>query len=153
MATYTIREVAQRFHVQTSTLRYYEDQGLLCDVERDDAGRRVYTDSHIGRLEAIACFKHAGMSIDELKRFFAYEKDERAHIADMLELLESRHQAILKQRPRWKRRTCMCCANCTCIAIFSTASKRGRHTRIGRIMMARIFAPTISEVRWTDEDQ
>ena len=109
MATYTIREVAQRFHVQTSTLRYYEDQGLLCDVERDDAGRRVYTDSHIGRLEAIACFKHAGMS--------------------------------------------MCCANCTCIAIFSTASKRGRHTRIGRIMMARIFAPTISEVRWTDEDQ
>lgn len=74
MATYTIREVAQRFHVQTSTLRYYEDQGLLCDVERDDAGRRVYTDSHIGRLEAIACFKHAGMSIDELKRFFAYEK-------------------------------------------------------------------------------
>ena len=41
MATYTIREVAQRFHVQTSTLRYYEDQGLLCDVERDDAGRRV----------------------------------------------------------------------------------------------------------------
>ena len=88
MATYTIREVAQRFHVQTSTLRYYEDQGLLCNVERDDAGRRVYTDAHIGRLKAIACFKHAGMSIDELKRFFAYEKDERAHIADMLELLE-----------------------------------------------------------------
>lgn len=38
------------------------------------------------------------MSIDELKRFFAYEKDERAHIADMLELLESRHHAILEQR-------------------------------------------------------
>ena len=82
----------------TSTLRYYEDQGLLCNVERDDAGRRVYTDAHIGRLKAIACFKHAGMSIDELKRFFAYEKDERAHIADMLELLESRHHAILEQR-------------------------------------------------------
>lgn len=80
MATYTIREVAQRFHVQTSTLRYYEDQGLLCNVERDDAGRRVYTDAHIGRLKAIACFKHAGMSIDELRRFFAYEKTS-AHIS------------------------------------------------------------------------
>lgn len=98
MATYTIREVARRFHVQTSTLRYYEDQGLLRNVERDDAGRRVYTDAHIGRLKAIVCFKHAGMSIDELKRFFAYEKDEHAHIADMLELLESRHHAILEQR-------------------------------------------------------
>ena len=37
METYTIREIARRFHVQTSTLRYYEDQGLLRNVERDDA--------------------------------------------------------------------------------------------------------------------
>ena len=96
MATYTIREVARRFHVQTSTLRYYEDQGLLRNVERDDAGRRVYTDAHIGRLKAIVCFKHAGMSIDELKRFFAYEKDERAHIADMLELLEAYMHVLRK---------------------------------------------------------
>lgn len=50
-----------------------------------------------GRLEAIAA-SNSGHEPRELKRFFAYEKDERAHIADMLELLESRHQAILKQR-------------------------------------------------------
>ena len=144
MATYTIREVAQRFHVQTSTLRYYEDQGLLCNVERDDAGRRVYTDAHIGRLKAIACFKHAGMSIDELKRFFAYEKDERAHIADMLELLESRHHAILEQRDALEE-AYMRCASCTCTAIFSAVSKPASRTRIGRTTMARIFAPTIGE--------
>lgn len=97
MATYTIREVAQRFHVQTSTLRYYEDQGLLCNVERDVLGARVHRRAYWA-AQGDRCFKHAGMSIDELRRFFAYEKDERAHIADMLELLESRHQAILEQR-------------------------------------------------------
>ena len=50
MATYTIREVAQRFHVQTSTLRYYEDQGLLTNVERTETGQRIYEDCHIVRL-------------------------------------------------------------------------------------------------------
>ncbi len=98
MAKYSIREVARRFDVQPSTLRYYEDQGLLVNVGRDDVGRRVYGDEHIGRLEAIACFKHAGMSIEELKKFFEYERDERAHIADMVELLEHRRVAIIEQR-------------------------------------------------------
>ena len=27
--TYTIRQVATQFHMQPSTLRYYEEQGLL----------------------------------------------------------------------------------------------------------------------------
>lgn len=98
MGSYTIREMARKFDMQQSTLRYYEDQGLLTDVGRDDAGRRVYDDEHIGRLEAIACFKHAGMSIDELKRFFAYESDERTHISDMVELLENRRDVIVEQR-------------------------------------------------------
>ena len=30
--SYTIRQVATQFHMQPSTLRYYEDQGLLTNV-------------------------------------------------------------------------------------------------------------------------
>lgn len=30
--TYTIRQVATQFHMQPSTLRYYEEQGLLTNV-------------------------------------------------------------------------------------------------------------------------
>ena len=38
MVSYTIRQVATRFHMQPSTLRYYEDQGLLTNVERTETG-------------------------------------------------------------------------------------------------------------------
>ena len=34
MGSYTIREMARKFGMQPSTLRYYEDQGLLTDVGR-----------------------------------------------------------------------------------------------------------------------
>ncbi|PLS27625.1 MerR family transcriptional regulator [Bifidobacterium parmae] len=98
MATYTIREVAERFHMQTSTLRYYEDQGLLTNVGRDAAGRREYEECHVNRLRAICCFKNAGMTIEDLKRFFAYEQDEPAHIDEILDLLESRRKTLDEQR-------------------------------------------------------
>ena len=38
--SYTIRQVATQFHMQPSTLRYYEDQGLLTNVERTETGQR-----------------------------------------------------------------------------------------------------------------
>ena len=137
MGSYTIREMARKFGMQPSTLRYYEDQGLLTDVGRDDAGRRVYGDEHIGRLEAIACFKHAGMSIDELKRFFAYEGDERTHISDMVELLENRRDVIVEQRASLEGRICTCCASCICTRICRAVMRMVRNPRIGPITTAR----------------
>ena len=44
MVSYTIRQVATQFHMQPSTLRYYEDQGLLTNVERTETGQRIYED-------------------------------------------------------------------------------------------------------------
>ena len=96
--SYTIRQVATQFHMQPSTLRYYEDQGLLTNVGRTETGQRVYEDCHIYRLRAICCFKNAGMTIDDLKKFFIYEQDEPNHIDDMIALLESRREALDEQR-------------------------------------------------------
>ncbi|KAB8295499.1 MerR family transcriptional regulator [Bifidobacterium avesanii] len=95
--TYTIREVARRFHMQPSTLRYYEDSGLLTNVGRTETGQRLYRDCHINRLRTICCFKHAGMSIEELKRFFSFESDEEGHIDEIMTLLEARRAAIEEQ--------------------------------------------------------
>ena len=81
-----------------STLRYYEDQGLLTNVERTETGQRIYEDCHIDRLRAICCFKNAGMTIDDLKKFFVYESNEPEHIDEILDLLESRRESLDEQR-------------------------------------------------------
>lgn len=44
MKTYTIKEISQMFHFPPSTLRYYEEVGLLTDMERTVSGQRIYTD-------------------------------------------------------------------------------------------------------------
>ena len=50
MAAYTIKQVSQMFGLPASTLRYYEEIGLLPVVEKTKAKQRIYTEEHINRL-------------------------------------------------------------------------------------------------------
>lgn len=88
MNTYTIKEISELFQLPASTLRYYEDTGILPDVERTASGQRIYTDDHVGRLKAICCFKRAGVTISDIKKYFLLEDDKFTYIDDILELLQ-----------------------------------------------------------------
>ena len=90
MKEYTIRELSEMFGLPASTIRYYEDEGILTNVGRTPSGQRIFTDGHVNRLRTICCFKNTGMTIAELKQFFAYEADEPAHLDDILTLLHQR---------------------------------------------------------------
>lgn len=97
MDTYTIKEVSEMFHLPSSTLRYYEDLGILTNVRRSKSGQRVYIQGHINRLKTICCFKKTGMSIAKLQQFFACEEDESAHIDEILSLLNDQQEHILNK--------------------------------------------------------
>lgn len=96
---YSIREISEMFDLPASTLRYYEELGLLPEVERNKAGQRVYTKAHIDRLRAICCFKNTGLSIAGIAEFFRYEADVPGNIDEILALLEE-HEQGLKMRIR-----------------------------------------------------
>lgn len=87
MKTYTIKEVSELFQLPASTLRYYEDMGLLTQVQRTASGKRLYTEDHIGRIKAICCFKRAGVTIPDINKYFLLEDDKFTNIDDILLLL------------------------------------------------------------------
>lgn len=97
MAEYTIREISDMFQLPSSTLRYYEDIGILTNIKRNDSGKRIYEDCHVNRLRTICCFKNAGMSISQLKEFFSYESEEAEHIDDILTLLNMHKTSVTEQ--------------------------------------------------------
>lgn len=92
MQTFSLKDVATRYHLAPSTLRYYEQIGLLRNVPRQSM-HRVYTQAHLDRLDAITCFKQTGMSLDEIQTFFRYE-DEGGELDAVVALLEH-HEATL----------------------------------------------------------
>lgn len=89
--TYTIREISMALEIPSSTLRYYEEIGLLDHVARTDKNQRIYTDEHINRLKAINCFKNTGLPISEMQDFFKYENNLEENIDDIIELV-TRHE-------------------------------------------------------------
>lgn len=93
--TYTIREVAKLFDLPASTLRYYEDIGLLGKVERDKNKQRIYNEEHINKLFAINCFKRTGMPIAGIQDFFELSKNLSKNIDAIVELIE-KHEADIQ---------------------------------------------------------
>ncbi|MBQ2802332.1 MAG: MerR family transcriptional regulator [Lachnospiraceae bacterium] len=87
MNTYTIRELSERYHIPASTLRYYEDIGLLTQVNRTPSGQRIYTDEHLRRLDGIHCFKNTGLPIAKIQQFYQYESNVSENIDNIISLV------------------------------------------------------------------
>jgi DNA-binding transcriptional MerR regulator len=58
---YRIGDIAEMTGFPPSTLRYYEDQGLLPPPARTAAGHRLYGQAHIERLRFMSRGKAAGV--------------------------------------------------------------------------------------------
>ena len=72
-----IAEVARRSGIPASTLRFYEEKGLLVSTGRQGL-RRVFGDGVLERLALISLGRTAGFALDEIARMFA--PDGRARI-------------------------------------------------------------------------
>ncbi|MCM2326952.1 MAG: helix-turn-helix domain-containing protein [Lysobacter sp.] len=65
-----IAEVARRSGVPASTLRFYEEKGLIASVGRRGL-RRLFNPGVLERLALVALGRSAGFSLDEIARMFA----------------------------------------------------------------------------------
>lgn len=67
-----ITEVAKRSGVPASTLRFYEEKGLINSIGRQGL-RRVFSANIVERLALIALGRAAGFSLDEIARMLGSE--------------------------------------------------------------------------------
>ena len=103
MKTYNIREIGQIFDVPSSTLRYYEELGILPEVKRDEHKQRVYTDEHIDRLQAITCFKRTGLPMSKIHDFFEYAENLRDNIDKVVDMMEDHEKYIVDQMEKMQQ--------------------------------------------------
>jgi DNA-binding transcriptional MerR regulator len=85
-----IAEVARRSGVPASTLRFYEEKGLLRSVGRQGL-RRVFGPDVIERLALIALGRSAGFSLDEIAGMYAPDgrpRIDRKRLASKAEELD-----------------------------------------------------------------
>ena len=66
---FSINEIVKITGLPASTLRYYEEVGILPVVNRNSSGRREYSEEILEWLELIIALKNTGMTIEEIKAY------------------------------------------------------------------------------------
>lgn len=64
-----IGELAKKCEVSTDTIRYYEKEGLMHSVLRQDNGYRLYFEIDVARLQFIRTAKKLGFTLTEIRLF------------------------------------------------------------------------------------
>ena len=100
---YTIREVSEKTGLSPHTLRYYEKEGLLSDVERSSGGFRQYTDEDLEALGLICCLKNTGMSLQEITRFVELTRGGDQTLKGRVELLRVHRENVLARMEQMQK--------------------------------------------------
>jgi DNA-binding transcriptional MerR regulator len=89
----SIGELSERTGVPSTTLRYYDELGLVRPAARA-AGRRRYAASAVKDVGVIILFREIGFSLGEIGRFLAGERHGRREMIDhkLAELAEQQHR-------------------------------------------------------------
>ncbi len=106
-ATLTIKQMAAQSGMSEYTLRYYEKIGLIEPIPRDgSSGHRRYSAATAQMVEALACLRASGLSLDDMRRYLrllergdeAAAEQKALFVAHAAEVAEEIRQLTIRQR-------------------------------------------------------
>lgn len=95
----TIGEVAKRTGLSTKTIRFYEEEGCIPAVGRNDAGYRLYSEGDVWRLRLVKHIRLLGLSLAEVKSLVNQSLDAECSVfaSDLTGMLNSQKDAITRR--------------------------------------------------------
>jgi DNA-binding transcriptional MerR regulator len=76
--------------VNPTTIRYYEDIGLLPEPQRTASGYRDYTETAVARISFIRAAQSIGLSLGEIREVLALRQQGEAPCPHVITLLDRR---------------------------------------------------------------
>ena len=91
---YTITHVAKQTGLSAYTLRYYEQLGLITNVERAANGHRRYSDSNMQFIELVLYLRDTGLSLDDMVQFVSLYREGDETGTERYAILSQHRQAV-----------------------------------------------------------
>lgn len=96
-----IGELSARSGRTIHAIRWYEAQGLIPGVVRDDGGRRVYNELHVDWLDLMDRLRRTGMSIAEMRAYTALVRQGRSTLKQRRDMLYAHRARVLETISDW----------------------------------------------------
>lgn len=84
------------FGISVYTLRYYDKEGIIPNLEKTASGIRKFTDKDLETLQVIKCLKNTGMSMQEIKHYMDLAVEGDASLEQRLEIIEQARTNVLQ---------------------------------------------------------
>ncbi|AQY50217.1 MerR family transcriptional regulator [Listeria weihenstephanensis FSL R9-0317] len=95
--TYSIKEVSELFGLSIYTIRFYDKQGLLPFVAKNESGHREFTVSDLSFIQTICCLKNTGMQIKDIRKYIDFCMEGTSTIDSRKTLLSEHREQIMEQ--------------------------------------------------------
>lgn len=94
---YTMLQACKEANMSYQTLKFYCNQGLVPNVQRDKNNRRIFDEATVKWIKDLACLKKCSMSIEEMKRYLALCLEGPKSIEVRQDILASKRQELQAQ--------------------------------------------------------
>lgn len=101
--TYSIGAVAKQFNLTVSTLRYYDKENLIPNLQKNDAGIRFFTTENLETIKIIECLKKSGMPIKDIKTFIQWCAEGDSTLRQRLVMFQSLRSSVKQQMYELKK--------------------------------------------------
>ncbi|MCM3786132.1 MerR family transcriptional regulator [Neobacillus mesonae] len=95
MTKIQIKELAERLHITTRAIRFYEEKGLIHPEKHEHNGYRLFSEQDAARLQTIISMREVGMSLDEIGVMLS--EMEKGDSEDVLHHLELQRAILFSQ--------------------------------------------------------
>lgn len=94
----SIKQAAEAVSISPSTIRYYDEEGLLPFVKRDSNGYRQFEEQDLFWLEIISCMRATGMSIRTLRHIAELHMKGNETLAERIQIFEEHKEKLHSQK-------------------------------------------------------
>ncbi|MCT4594014.1 MAG: MerR family transcriptional regulator [Anaeromicrobium sp.] len=94
---YSIGQISEKTGLTTHAIRYYEKEGLLTNIKRNENGIRKFSDDDIIWISLISCLRETGMSIKDIKYMVDLSLKGKHTVAQRKSILENHKKKVQKQ--------------------------------------------------------
>lgn len=91
---YTMMQVCKEADLTYQALKFYCNEGLIPNVQRDKNNRRIFDERNLKWIKDLVCLKKCGMSIQEMKEYLNLCLEGKSTIPQRKELLAKKQEAL-----------------------------------------------------------
>lgn len=100
---YTMTQVCREANMTYQTLKYYCNEGLIPNVERDSGNRRIFSERQLKWIKDLVCLKKCGMGIQEMKLYLDLCLKGEATIPLRMKMLSEKREELLNSIEELKK--------------------------------------------------